>query len=76
VGQRGLYAIAVLFQIVASRQFDASNRAKQQLNDLGLVASIEGAGVGTLNAAAWTYVAGALASVAILLYYLSMLQNR
>jgi Zn-dependent membrane protease YugP len=41
------------------------------------VASPEAAGVkSTLTAAAWTYVAGALASVAMLLYYLSMLQNR
>ena len=29
----------------------------------------------TLTAAAWTYVAGALAAVAMLLYYLSMLQT-
>ncbi len=74
----GLYAIAVLFQIVTLPvEFDASNRAKQQLTDLGLVASNEAAGVkSTLKAAAWTYVAGALAAVAMLLYYLSMLNNR
>jgi Zn-dependent membrane protease YugP len=73
-----LYAVAVLFQLVTLPvEFDASNRAKQQLVDLGLVASPEAAGVkSTLTAAAWTYVAGALASVAMLLYYLSMLQNR
>jgi Zn-dependent membrane protease YugP len=66
------------FQLVTLPvEFDASNRAKQQLSDLGLVASPEAAGVkSTLTAAAWTYVAGALASVAMLLYYLSMLQNR
>jgi Zn-dependent membrane protease YugP len=29
-----------------------------------------------LKAAAWTYVAGALAAIATLLYFLSMLQNR
>jgi Zn-dependent membrane protease YugP len=29
-----------------------------------------------LKAAAWTYVAGALAAVAVLLYYLSILQSR
>ena len=74
----GLYAIAVLFQIVTLPvEFDASNRAKQQLTDLGLVASNEATGVkSTLKAAAWTYVAGALAAVAMLLYYLSMLNNR
>jgi uncharacterized protein len=73
-----LYSIAVLFQIVTLPvEFDASNRAKRQLTDLGLVAANEGAGVkSVLTAAAWTYVAGALAAVAILLYYLSLLSNR
>ena len=73
-----LYAIAVLFQIVTLPvEFDASRRAKRQLSDLGLVASSEAAGVNsTLKAAAWTYVAAALAAVAVLLYYLSLLNNR
>jgi hypothetical protein len=73
-----LYAIAVLFQFVTLPvEFDASRRAKQQLSDLGLVAANEGAGVkSVLTAAAWTYVAGALAAIAMLLYYLSLLSNR
>ena len=73
-----LYAVAVLFQIVTLPvEFDASRRAKRQLHDLGLVASNEGTGVeSTLNAAAWTYVAGALAAIAQLLYFLSLLNNR
>jgi uncharacterized protein len=73
-----LYSIAVLFQFVTLPvEFDASNRAKRQLNDLGLVASNEAEGVkSTLKAAAWTYVAAALAAVAVLLYYLSLLGNR
>lgn len=73
-----LYAIAVLFQFVTLPvEFDASHRAKQQLSDLGLVAANESAGVkSTLSAAAWTYVAGALAAIAMLLYYLSLLSNR
>jgi Zn-dependent membrane protease YugP len=73
-----LYAVAVLFQIVTLPvEFDASKRAKAQLNDLGLVASNESTGVqATLNAAAWTYVAGALAAIAQLLYFLSLLNNR
>ena len=73
-----LYAIAVLFQIVTLPvEFDASSRAKRQLNELGLVVASEGDGVkSVLKAAAWTYVAGALAAVAMLLYYLSMLSNR
>ena len=73
-----LYAIAVLFQIVTLPvEFDASSRARRQLNELGLVIATEGAGVkSVLRAAAWTYVAGALAAIAMLLYYLSMLSNR
>ncbi len=73
-----LYSIAVLFQIVTLPvEFDASRRAKQQLSDLGLVPATEAGGVNSvLKAAAWTYVAGALAAIAILLYYLSLLSNR
>jgi uncharacterized protein len=73
-----LYAVAVLFTLVTLPvEFDASSRAKRQLTDLGLVASNEAAGVqSTLKAAAWTYVAGALAAVAQLLYFLSLLSNR
>jgi uncharacterized protein len=73
-----LYAIAVLFQIVTLPvEFDASKRAKRQLYDLGLVPANEATGVqSVLRAAAWTYVAGALAAVAVLLYYLSLLSNR
>jgi uncharacterized protein len=73
-----LYSVAVLFQFVTLPvEFDASRRAKQQLSDLGLVAANEATGVrATLKAAAWTYVAGALAAVAVLFYYLSLLSNR
>ena len=73
-----LYSVAVLFQIVTLPvEFDASRRANQQLGSLGLVAATESTGVrSVLKAAAWTYVAAALAAVAVLLYYLSLLQNR
>jgi uncharacterized protein len=73
-----LYSIAVLFQIVTLPvEFDASNRANRQLSDLGLVPASEASGVkSVLRAAAWTYVAGALAAVAILLYFLSAFANR
>ncbi|HSG13434.1 MAG TPA: zinc metallopeptidase [Gaiellaceae bacterium] len=72
-----LFAIAVLFQLVTLPvEFDASRRANVQLQDLGLVAANESAGVkSTLTAAAWTYVAAALASVAMLIYYLSILRR-
>jgi Zn-dependent membrane protease YugP len=73
-----LYSFAVLFQLVTLPvEFDASRRAKRQLNDMGVVAAAEAGGVNSvLKAAAWTYVAGALAAVAILLYYLSLFSNR
>jgi Zn-dependent membrane protease YugP len=73
-----LYSVAVLFQIVTLPvEFDASQRAKGQLYDLGLVPASESEGVkSVLSAAAWTYVAGALAAIAMLLYYLSLLSNR
>lgn len=73
-----LFAVAVLFQVVTLPvEFDASRRAKRQLGDMGLVASNEADGVSSvLTAAAWTYVVGALASIAALLYYLQFLGNR
>jgi Zn-dependent membrane protease YugP len=73
-----LYSFAVLFQIVTLPvEFDASRRAKAQLESLGLVAANEKEGVkSVLSAAAMTYVAAALAAVAVLLYYLQMLSNR
>ncbi|HUF02494.1 MAG TPA: zinc metallopeptidase [Gaiellaceae bacterium] len=73
-----LYSVAVLFQFVTLPvEFDASRRANRQLSDLGLVAAREASGVrGTLKAAAWTYVAGALAAIGVLLYFLALLNNR
>jgi uncharacterized protein len=74
-----LYAIAVLFHFVTLPvEFDASRRAGIQLRELGLVTSGEGAGVkSVLNAAALTYVAGALAALTQLLYFvLIFLGNR
>jgi uncharacterized protein len=74
-----LYAIAVLFHFVTLPvEFDASRRAGIQLRELGLVTSGEGGGVKkVLNAAALTYVAGALAALTQLLYFvLIFLGNR
>ena len=60
-----LYAVAVLFHFVTLPvEFDASRRANVQLRELGLVTAGEQAGVKkVLNAAALTYVAGALAAL-------------
>lgn len=74
-----LYAVAVLFHFVTLPvEFDASRRAGTQLQNLGLVTSGEAGGVKkVLNAAALTYVAGALAALTQLLYFaLIFLGNR
>ena len=69
-----LFGAAVLFQLVTLPvEFDASRRALVQLDRLGLVtAQDRGGSRQVLNAAALTYIAAAAASVAYLLYYLSM----
>jgi uncharacterized protein len=66
-----LYAVAVLFHLVTLPvEFNASRRAAGQLRELGLVGAGESEGVQkVLNAAALTYVAGALAALSLLLYY-------
>jgi uncharacterized protein len=74
-----LYAVAVLFQFVTLPvEFDASRRAAVQLSNLGLTTTQETGGVKkVLNAAALTYVAGALAALTQLLYFvLVFLGNR
>lgn len=70
-----IFSITVLFQIITLPvEFDASNRAKAVLADTGIVSTEEeAAGVRTvLNAAAMTYVAGALVAIAHLVYYLML----
>ena len=66
-----VYAIVVLFHIVTLPvEFNASRRAGAQLRELGLVTAGEQAGVQrVLSAAALTYVAGALAALTQLLYF-------
>jgi Zn-dependent membrane protease YugP len=74
-----LYALAVLFQFVTLPvEFDASRRAAVQLANIGLTTTQETGGVKkVLNAAALTYVAGALAALTQLLYFiLIFLGNR
>ena len=71
----GLFAATVFFQLVnLPVEIDASNRAKAQLVDLGIVPAADMPSVnGVLNAAAWTYVAATLQSILTLLYYASYL---
>jgi Zn-dependent membrane protease YugP len=73
-----MFALAVAFHVVTLPvEFDASKRAKRNLNELGLVSVHEAQGVNdVLNAAALTYVAAAAVSVLQLLYWLSRVQGR
>ncbi len=73
-----LFAGTVFFQLVnLPVEFDASNRAKAQLVELGIVPTSEMSYVNNvLNAAAWTYVAGTLQSILTILYYASLLSGR
>jgi Zn-dependent membrane protease YugP len=70
-----LFAGTVFFQLVnLPVEIDASNRAKAQLVNLGIVPPAEMPAVNkVLNAAAWTYVAATLQSILTLLYYSSYL---
>jgi Zn-dependent membrane protease YugP len=67
-----LYSGMVFFQLVnLPVEFNASRRAKDQLDMLGIVPRAEQQYVNkVLNAAAWTYVAGTLQAVLTLLYYI------
>lgn len=67
-----LFSLVVFFQLVnLPVEFDASNRARHELVAQGMIAGNEEHYVAkVLNAAALTYVAGTLQSVATLAYYL------
>jgi Zn-dependent membrane protease YugP len=67
-----LYSGVVFFQLVnLPVEFDASKRAKTQLDALGIVPAQQQEYVRkVLNAAAWTYVAGTLQAVLTLLYFI------
>jgi Zn-dependent membrane protease YugP len=67
-----LYSGVVFFQLVTLPvEFDASNRAKAQLDALGIIPRQDQQYVReVLNAAAWTYVAGTLQAVLTLLYFI------
>lgn len=69
-----LFAGAVLFQVVTLPvEFDASRRALQQMNKLGLATSNDSGGARqVLTAAALTYVAAAATSIAYLLYFIGL----
>jgi uncharacterized protein len=66
------WGVIMLFQLITLPvEFDASNRAKDQLIDLGLITREERKAVSSvLSAAAWTYVAAFVSSLAIFLSYI------
>ncbi len=68
------YVVLTLFQLITLPvEYDASARAKKELVALGILGNDEMVGVNkTLNAAALTYVAAFVSSLAYLLYLLSM----
>ena len=72
-----LYGAVVLFQIVTLPvEFDASRRAAVQLKQLGIANPDESVGVRrVLTGAAMTYIAGALAALSQLLYFVLMLSG-
>lgn len=73
-----IYLILTVFQLVTLPvEFDASNRAKAYLAELGAISGEEKVGVRkTLDAAAFTYVAAFVSSLGWLLYLVSMRDNR
>lgn len=72
-----VFSLTVIFQLInLPVEFNASRRARQELLSTGLVSADEDEVVGqVLNAAAWTYVAGALTSVFTLLFYVSQMRR-
>lgn len=73
-----MFACVVVFQIInLPVEFDASNRAKRILSEMGIVDQQGAIAVaGVLNAAAWTYVAATLQAILTLLYYIMIFSNR
>jgi uncharacterized protein len=74
----GLFALSTIFALVTLPvEFNASRRAKQELQQLGLTGPDDAAAVDqVLDAAAWTYVAAFLTSVLSLLYYMRLASSR
>ncbi len=67
-----IFSMVLLFQIVTLPvEFDASSRAKRLVVEAGIIQPEERVGIDrVLDAAALTYVAAAISSLSVLLYYL------
>lgn len=74
----GLFALTALFAVVTLPvEFDATKRAKSWLATSGVIYNQENEGVAkVLDAAALTYVAGAIQAISTLLYYVFLLSGR
>ncbi|MBC7834121.1 MAG: zinc metallopeptidase [Phycisphaerales bacterium] len=74
----GLFSLTVLFQLInLPVEFDASKRAKVQLETFGIIAGDEAPVVRrVLSAAALTYIAVTLTAILSLAYYLSLVTGR
>jgi Zn-dependent membrane protease YugP len=72
-----VFTVIALFQLITLPvEFDASNRAKAQLSQLGLIRGEEGEGVKkVLNAAALTYVAALVTALLTLLQFVLILRG-
>jgi hypothetical protein len=70
----GLFGLAVVFSLMTLPvEFDASKRAKVLLGKSGILTTEELGGVNkVLGAAAWTYVAAAIAAIGQLLYFVML----
>jgi Zn-dependent membrane protease YugP len=73
----GLFALSTVFALVTLPvEFDASRRAKAELNAMGLTGPGDAKAVDqVLDAAAWTYVAAFLVSILNLLYYVRFVRR-
>ena len=74
----GMFALTTLFAFITLPvEIDASRRAVQWLDSRGLTdADTHSNAVSALRAAAYTYVVAALSSLATLIYYILILNNR
>lgn len=72
-----LFALSTIFTLVTLPvEFNASRRAKAELNKLGLTSGSDAEAVDKmLDAAAWTYVAAFLTSLLSLLYWVNLMRR-
>jgi Zn-dependent membrane protease YugP len=77
VGVALFAAVAIFSLVTLPVEFDATRRAKQQLVSSSIIIGNEMRGItAVLDAAAMTYVAGAVQAISTLLYYVFLLMGR